>query len=97
MSKLDDRLDDRIALFPPPRHLIIGLVVFINDQIYENWKKRYQKTKVWQNRKEIEYIFEFCYRRAMTAQTNKIANVNKITWEKRFNSLASIKECLETN
>ena len=23
----------------------------------------------------------------MTAQTNKIANVNKITWEKRFNSL----------
>ena len=33
----------------------------------------------------------------MTAQTNKIANVNKITWEKRFNSLASIKECLETN
>tara|TARA_B110000305_G_scaffold5091_1_gene5005 strand:+ start:173 stop:394 length:222 start_codon:yes stop_codon:yes gene_type:complete len=73
------------------------LVVFINDQIYENWKKRYQKTKVWQNRKEIEYIFEFCYRRAMTAQTNKIANVNKITWEKRFNSLASIKECLETN
>ena len=49
------------------------------------------------NYNEIEYIFEFCYRRAMTAQTNKIANVNKITWEKRFNSLASIKECLETN
>ena len=26
MSKLDDRLDDRIALFPSTRHLIRGLV-----------------------------------------------------------------------
>ncbi len=26
--------DDRIAFFPSPRHLIGGLVDFINDQIY---------------------------------------------------------------
>ena len=61
-----------------------------NEQIYQNWKKRYSKIKVWQNRKELDYIFEFCYRRAMTAQTSKISNINKIHWEKRFDSLASI-------
>ena len=34
MCKHSDKHEDRIALFPSLRHLILDLVVFINDQIY---------------------------------------------------------------
>ena len=36
LSKLGIRLETGGALFPLPRHLIRGLVVFINDQIYSS-------------------------------------------------------------
>lgn len=77
-------------VFEKKRVSIINENSIDNDQIYKNWKKRYTKINVWKNRKEIDYIFEFMYRRILNAQTNKISNINKNNWEKRFNSLASI-------
>ena len=77
-------------VFEKKRISLINQNLLSNYQIYKNWKKRYTKIKVWKNRKETDYIFEFMYRRILTAQTNKISNINKNDWEKRFDSLASI-------
>ena len=56
--------------------------------IYNNWKKSYSKRSTWKNRKELDYIFEYCYRRTTRALSNKQINVNQNLWEIRFNSIS---------